>query len=135
MTSYATVEEYRTGTGDAASNDARIEQMLSDQSSELRLEAGITEATRLTEDQLNLCRMLVIDACKKALVQPMTDVIGSMAGMTQVTFSANGYSGSWQNANGSGSAYFDRGKLKTLKKSLGHAQSVGTVMPSYGRLG
>lgn len=134
MTSYATVEEYRTDTGDSASDAARVESMLAQQSAKLRARAGITEGQCLTDDQLTLCRALVTDACRKALVQPMTDALGSMAGMTQATFSANGFSGSFQNANGSGSAYFDRDTLRALMRSLGRSQGSGTVMPSYGRL-
>lgn len=134
MASYATVSEYRIDTGDTASDDTRVTSMLAQQSAKLRAKAGITETQRLTDDQLTLCRALVTDACRKALVQPMTDALGSMVGMTQATFSANGFSGSFQNANGSGSAYFDRDMLKALIKSFGRSQGIGTVMPSYGRL-
>lgn len=133
-TSYATVDEYRTDTGDADSADARVESMLAQQSAKLRARAGIAATAQLTEDQLLMCRALVTDACRKALVQPSVDAFGSMAGLTQGTFSANGFSGSFQNANGSGSAYFDRDTLRALMRSLGTSQGAGTVIPSYGRL-
>lgn len=134
MTSYATVEEYRTDTGDQSSDTARVQAMLAQQSAKLRAKAGITETARLTDDQLALCRALVTDACRKALVVPTVDAFGDMTGLTQGTFSANGFSGSFQTSNGSGSAYFDRDTLKALLRSLGRSQGVGTVMPSYGRL-
>lgn len=131
---YATLEEYRTDTGDSASDDGRVTAMLLQQSAKLRAKVGIIETQHLTDDQLLLCRALVTDACRKALVHPMSEVMGDMAGMTQTTFSANGFSGSWQNSNGSGSAYFDKDMLKALIKSFGRSQGVGTITPSYGRL-
>lgn len=133
-TSYATVVEYRIDTGDATSDDARVSSMLAQQSAKLRARAGIDETERLTDDQLTLCRALVTDACRKALVVPAIDAFGDVTGLTQGTFSANGFSGSFQTANGSGSAYFDRDTLRALLRSLGRSQGVGTVMPSYGRL-
>lgn len=135
MTSYATVEEYRTDTGDQSSDEARVQAMLAQQSAKLRAKAGITETQRLTDDQLTLCRALVTDACRKALVVPTVDAFGDMTGLTQGTFSANGFSGSFQTANGSGSAYFDRDTLRALLRSLGRSQGAGTIVPSYGRLG
>lgn len=134
MTSYATVDEYRTDTGDSASDAARVESMLAQQSAKLRARAGITASTALTEDQLLMCRALVTDACRKALVKPSVDAFGDLTGLTQGTFSANGFSGSFQNANGSGAAYFDRDTLRALMRSLGTTQGAGTVIPSYGRL-
>lgn len=133
--SYATVEEYRIDTGDTASGEARVQAMLAQQSAKLRARAGIAETARLTEDQLMLCRALVTDACRKALVVPTMDAFGDMTGLTQGTFSANGFSGSFQTANGSGSAYFDRDTLRALLRSLGRSQGAGTIIPSYGRLG
>lgn len=135
MTSYATVDEYRTDTGDTASDGARVSSMLAQQSAKLRARAGITETQRMTDDQLTLCRALVTDACRKALVVPTVDAFGDMTGLTQGTFSANGFSGSFQTANGSGSAYFDRDTLRALLRSFGRSQGAGTVIPSYGRLG
>ncbi|MDD6565961.1 MAG: hypothetical protein PUF11_04130 [Parafannyhessea umbonata] len=134
MTSYATVEDYRTDTGDSASDAARVESMLAQQSAKLRARAGIADGRTLTEDQLLMCRALVTDACRKALVKPSVDAFGDLTGLTQGTFSANGFSGSFQNANGSGAAYFDRDTLRALMRSLGTSQTSGTVIPSYGRL-
>ena len=134
MTSYATVEDYRTDTGDSASDAARVESMLAQQSAKLRARAGISNGRTLTEDQLLMCRALVTDACRKALVKPSVDAFGDLTGLTQGTFSANGFSGSFQNANGSGAAYFDRDTLRALMRSLGTSQGAGTVIPSYGRL-
>lgn len=134
MISYATVEEYRTDSGDSASDAARVESMLAQQSAKLRARAGIAEGRTLTEDQLLMCRALVTDACRKALVKPSVDAFGDLSGLTQGTFSANGFSGSFQNANGSGAAYFDRDTLRALMRSLSTSQGCGTVIPSYGRL-
>lgn len=134
MTSYATLDEYRTDSGDTESTDARVTAMLAQQSAKLRARAGIAEGCTLTEDQLLMCRALVTDACRKALVKPSVDAFGDLTGLTQGTFSANGFSGSFQNANGSGAAYFDRDTLRALMRSLGTSQGCGTVIPSYGRL-
>ena len=134
MTSYATLDEYRTDSGDTESTDARVTAMLAQQSAKLRARAGIAEGCTLTEDQLLMCRALVTDACRKALVKPSVDAFGDLTGLTQGTFSANGFSGSFQNANGSGAAYFDRDTLRALMRSLGTSQGAGTVIPSYGRL-
>lgn len=134
MTSYATLDEYRTDSGDTESSDARVNAMLAQQSAKLRARAGITASMALTEDQLLMCRALVTDACRKALVKPSVDAFGDLSGLTQGTFSANGFSGSFQNANGSGAAYFDRDTLRALMRSLGTSQGCGTVIPSYGRL-
>lgn len=134
MTGYATVDEYRTDTGDSTSDAARVESMLAQQSAKLRARAGIAEGRTLTDDQMLMCRALVTDACRKALVKPSVDAFGDLTGLTQGTFSANGFSGSFQNANGSGAAYFDRDTLRALMRSLGTSQGAGTVIPSYGRL-
>ena len=131
---YATVEEYRTDSGDTESSDARVTAMLAQQSAKLRARVGIAESRALTDDQLLMCRALVTDACRKALVKPSVDAFGDLTGLTQGTFSANGFSGSFQNANGSGAAYFDRDTLRALMRSLGTSQCAGTVIPSYGRL-
>lgn len=130
---YATVDEYRTDTGDESGDESRVGAMLAQQSAKLRALAGITESTALTNDQLLMCRALVTDACRKALVTPDVFGFGTMAGLTQATFSANGFSGSVQNSNGSGVAYFDRDMLRALRRSLGTSQAAGTVMPGYGR--
>ncbi len=134
MTSYATVDEYRTDTGDTSSPEGRVSSMLAQQSAKLRARVGISESRKLTDDQMLMCRALVIDACRKALVKPSVDAFGDLTGLTQGAFSANGFSGSFQNANGSGAAYFDRDTLRALMRSLGTSQTSGTVIPSYGRL-
>lgn len=134
MTSYATVEEYRTLTGDSASDAARIEFMLAQQSAELREMAGIADGRVLTDGQFAMCRDLVVGACSMALVKPSVDAFGDLTGLTQGTFSANGFSASFQNANGTGRPSFDNRKLRALKCSLGTTQGAGTVIPSYGRL-
>ena len=108
--------------------------MLAQQSAKLRARVGIADGRTLTEDQLLMCRALVTDACRKALVKPSVDAFGDLTGLTQGTFSANGFSGSFQNANGSGAAYFDRDTLRALMRSLGTSQGAGTAIPSYGRL-
>lgn len=130
--SFATVDEYRVDSGDETSDDARVASMLDQQSAKLRAQAGIAEGRSLTEDQLLMCRALVTDACRKALVVPEVAAFGPMTGLTQGTFSANGFSGSFQTANGSGTAYFDRDTLRALRRSLGTSQGIGTIMPSYG---
>lgn len=131
-TSYATAEEYRVDSGDTTSDEARVSALIAQQSAKLRARAGIAEGRTLTDDQLQMCRFLVTDACRKALVAPEVAAFGPMTGLTQGTFSANGFSGSFQNANGSGTAYFDRDTLRALMRSLGTSQSAGTIMPSYG---
>lgn len=134
-TSYATVDEYRTLTGDAASDDARVEAKLRSLSAKLRVMAGISPDRALTPDQRELCRTLVCDACRNVLVVPDVPMFDGMPmdGITQATFSANGFSGSWQKSSGSGYAYFDRDTLRALRRSLGTSQSMGTILPSYGR--
>ena len=132
MTSNATVEEYRPDTGDSASDAARVESMLAQQSAKLRAVVGIAAADALSEDQLLMCRALVTDACRKALVTPSTEAMGDMAGLKQASFTANGFQGSYTFSNASGSAYFDRDTLRALRRSLGTSQSMGTIVPSYG---
>lgn len=97
--------------------------------------AGITDRRVLTEGQLAMCRELVVGACSMALVKPSVDAFGDLTGLTQGTFSANGFSASFQNANGTGRPSFDRDTLRALMRSLGTSQTSGTVIPSYGRLG
>lgn len=134
MTSYATVDEYRILTGDSASDVARIEFMLAQQSAELSEMAGIADGRALTKGQLAMCRELVVGACSMALVKPSVDAFGDLTGLTQGTFSANGFSASFQNANGTGRPSFDARKLRALMRSLGTTQGAGTVITSYGRL-
>ncbi|MCB6312294.1 MULTISPECIES: hypothetical protein [Gordonibacter] len=134
MEAYATVEEYRLDTGDATSPDDRVASALSQQSAKLRSRAGIPRSRSLTEDQLQLARMLVTDAVGKALKPAVLDGLGDVAGAKQASFSANGFQGSYTLANPSGTAYFDRDTLKAFLRSLGRSQRVGSVMPSYGGL-
>ena len=123
MEAYATVEEYRLDTGDATSPDDRVASALSQQSAKLRSRAGIPRSRSLTEDQLQLARMLVTDAVGKALKPAVLDGLGDVAGAKQASFSANGFQGSYTLANPAGTAYFDRDTLKAFLRSLG--QSLG----------
>lgn len=132
---YATVDEYRTDTGDASTPDDRVQAMLDQQSAKLRALAGIRPRRALTEDQALLARSLVTDASRKALVPVTLEGLGDVTGATQGSFSANGFQASVQLSNPSGTAYFDRSTLVALRASLGTSQAVGTVRPSYGRPG
>lgn len=98
--SFATVDEYRIDTGDAAA----------------------------------LARDLVTDAARKKLVQPACAPMGveDLTGVSQSSFTANGFQGSFTYQNPSGTAYFDRSTLAALKRLLGRGQRIGTVCPSYG---
>ena len=132
---YATVDEYRTDSGDTASPDGRVDAMLLQQSAKLRALVGITAGRTLTDDQLAMCRMLVTDSVRKALApQVMAGIGANISGATQASWSANGVSASTTFANPSGSAYFDRDTLRALRRSLGTSQSAGTVIPSFGAL-
>ncbi len=128
---YATVEQYRTDTGDAATPDERVQATLEQQSAKLRPLAGIRPGRALEGDALLLARALVTDASRKALVPASLEGV-DMTGASQGSFSANGFSASVQLSNPSGTAYFDRSTLSALKRLLGTAQRVGTVCPSYG---
>ena len=134
MSAYATVAEYRTDSGDTTSNDARVSAMLEQQSAKLRGLVGLTEDADLSDDQATLCRALVTDACRKALVSASVEGIGDVVGVNQASFSANGFSGSYTLSNASGSAWFDRSMLSALRSLLRCTQGVGTIIPSYGRL-
>lgn len=133
-TAYATVEEYRTDTGDETTPDDRVKATLDQQSAKLRSLAGISPRRRLTEDQALLARSLVTDAARKALVPPTLEGV-DMTGASQGSFSANGFSASVRLSNPSGTAYFDRSTLAALRASLRTSQAIGTIAPSYGRLG
>jgi hypothetical protein len=134
MSSYASVDEYRLDSGDESTSINRIESMLEQQSAKLRAAAGINAKSVLTADALSLCRFLVIDASRKALKSPTIDGLGAVEGVTQTSFTANGFQGSYTLQNPSGTPYFDRDTLRALKKLLGTSQRCGTVLPSYGRL-
>jgi len=131
---YATVAEYRDDTGDEDTPDARVESRLAQQSAKLRALAGIAETRTLTADQLLMARELVCESVRRALVPPDLGDLGDPGGVTSATFSANGFSQSYQVSNPSGTAYFDRSALKALMRSLGTGQRVGTITPSYGRM-
>lgn len=130
---YATYEEYVEDTGDAASSQARVMAMLAKQSAKLRALTRIRNGQALDEDQRLLCRELVTDACRKALVTPTADGYdGSLAGATNAMFSANGFQQSVTLQNPSGAAYFDRTTLGALKATLGRRQRMGYVYPGFG---
>lgn len=129
MTTYATLEEYRTLTGDTQTDDERLLAMLETQSAKLRSVAGITPTKKLSDDALILCRELVCDAVRKAVVPPTLDGFGgSLTGATTASFSANGFQQSVTMQNPSGSAYFDRSTLSALKSMLGTSQLAGHIM-------
>lgn len=118
MSAYASVEEYRTITGDETNTDTRIEAFLNQQSAKLRAECALDAARELTEDQKALAVVLVCDAARKALVPVSVDGISDITGASQASFSANGFQSSVTLSNPSGAAYFDRSTLRAFKKSL-----------------
>ena len=128
---YATVEQYRTDTGDSTTPDDRVQAMLDQQSAKLRPLAGIQQGLELDGDALLLARALVTDAARKALVPPTLEGV-DMTGASSGSFSANGFSASMQLSNPSGTAYFDRSTLSALRRLLGASQRIGTVCPGYG---
>ena len=132
MTSYATVDEYRLDSGDSETSDERVTAVLAQQSAKLRAVAGIKAKTTLTEDALAICRLLVTDAARKALKAPTIDGLGTVEGVTQTSFTANGFQGSYTLQNPSGVAYFDRDTLRALRRLLGTSQQCGTICPGYG---
>lgn len=132
IAAYATVEQYRTSAGDAASSDQRVNDALEEQSAKLRALVGISSERKLTDDQAAIARALVVDAARKQLVPPIVEGIGDVSGLKQGSFSANGFQGSWTSANPSGSAWFDGSMLKAFKRSLGCSQRAGFLMPKIG---
>ena len=102
---YATVDEYRALTGDEASDYARVAMLLSQQSAKLRAVARIGGDTET----------------------PTLAGLGDVAGVTQATFSADGFSGSYQVSNGAGVPYFDRDTLRALTSSLGTSSGIASV--------
>jgi hypothetical protein len=130
-TSYATYEEYVTGSGDERTPEARVTGKLEELSAELRAECGITDTGALPGDAGVLARKLVVDAARRALVMPSIDGIdGDLTGVRQASFSANGFSQSITVSTGS--AWFDTRSLSRLKRLLGRGQRMGFVYP-YGR--
>lgn len=130
--SYAEVWEYREDTGDSASDDARVEATLLQQSAKLRAVAGIRHDRKLTDDQAAMARSLVTDAARRALVPPSFAGIEDMSGARQASFSANGFQASATFSNPGGSAFFDASMLKAFKRSLGGTQRMFSVMPGIG---
>lgn len=130
-TSYATVAEYRLDMADDKTSDERIEAMLAQQSAKLRAEIPAWAVKRLAknEDALLLARTLVTDASAKRLVTPSFEGVGEVAGATQASFSANGFSTSYQLQNPSGAAYWDMTTLADFKRLLGCSQTAGTILP------
>lgn len=131
---FATVDEYRIDTGDAATDEERVAAELSRQSAKLRATLGIGRARTLAGDAAALARDLVTDAARKKLVQPACAPMGveDLTGVSQSSFTANGFQGSFTYQNPSGTAYFDRSTLAALRRVLGRGQRIGTVCPSYG---
>lgn len=123
--SFATVDEYRIDTGDAATPDERVAAELSRQSAKLRATLGMSRTRTLTGDAAALARDLVTDAARKKLVQPACAPMGveDLTGVSQSSFTANGFQGSFTFQNPSGTAYFDRSTLTALKRLLGAASA------------
>ncbi len=127
---YATYADYVLDTDDNATAQARVERKLEELSADLRAECGIRGDGMLTGDAATIARRLVIDAVYGALVTPeLPGFVGSMEGVRQASFTADGMSQSFTVA--SGRAYFDRSRLARLKRLLGCAQRAGMVCP-YG---
>lgn len=131
MAAFATVDEYRLDTGDEDTSTDRVQAVLDQQSAKLR--ALVRVPANPTGDQAAICRLLVTDAARKCLVTAQVDGIGGVAGVTQGSFSANGFQSSYTLQNPSGTAYFDRDTLKALKRSIHGNQRMGSVVPCYGR--
>lgn len=132
MAAYATVEEYRLDTADETTSDERVSAVLDQQSAKLRAYARISEDKALANDQATLARLLVTDAARKCLVAPTFGGV-DFTGATEGSFSANSFQQSFTLSNPSGTAYFDNNTLKAFIRSLGKAQSVGTICPAYRR--
>ena len=134
MGAFATVEDYRLLTGDEESPDGRVAALLAQQSAKLRVELRGADTSRMGEDCSELARLLVCDAAAKALSTPTIEGIEAVPGVSQSSFSANGFQKSVTFSNPTGAAYWDRDTLRALKRALGISQRAGTVAPSYGRL-
>lgn len=132
MTSYATVKEYRIDSGDTTTPDDRVEALLDQLSAKLRATARINDSYKLNDDQSMLARMLVTDAARKGLVTPTIEGVTDPSGITQTSFTANGFQSSYTLSNPSGAAYFDNSTLKAFMRSLRKSQSVGMIYPYYG---
>ena len=129
---YATVNDYQLITGDTTSSDPRVEMFLKRASVELRAECGLDGTETLTEDQAELAKDIVCDAASHALKPPKLGGMGEIAGATQASFSANGFTGNYTLSNASGSAWLDKKMVARLKRLLGKAPRIGTIMPQIG---
>ncbi len=141
MESFATVAEYRIDTGDTESSEERIEAMLGQQSAKLYALAGGIDSYEAASKKWSankkemvsaLARSLVTDSVRKSLVGTTIEGLGDMDGLTQGSFSADGFQASYTMANPSGSAYFDEKTLKAFLKAIKRSQNMGVVMPYYG---
>lgn len=141
MAAFATVEQYRLDSGDTETSDDRIEAVLGQQSAKLVALAGGADwfdaaqqrwSDLKKENVLTLARALVTDAARKMLVSATMDGFGDMDGVSQGSFTANGFQASYTLSNPSGSAYFDQATLKAFLKAIGRSQRMGTVCPCYG---
>ena len=132
VVAYATVADYRLQTLDTSSSDERVGAFLDRASVELRAECGLDGTETLTSDQSELAKAIVCDAASHALKPPTLGGIGEIAGATQASFSANGFTGNYTLTNASGSAWLDRKMVARLKRLLKKAPRIGTVMPAIG---
>ena len=130
---YATVADYRLQTQDSTSSNDRVSAFLERASIELRAECGLSGTETLTEDQASLAKSIVCDAASHALKPPALGGMGEVAGASQASFSANGFTGSYTLSNASGSAWLDRKMVSRLKRLLGKSPRIGTIMPEIGR--
>lgn len=132
MLSYATVDDYRLRTSDTTSSDELVQVKLEEQSAKLRAECRIDSGLELTDDATALARYLVVDAASKSLVTQSIEGIGEVDGVTQASFTANGFQQSFTLQNPSGTSYWDNRTLADFKRLLGRTQSIGIVAPFYG---
>lgn len=132
MAAYATVAQYRAQTGDQTTDAERVEVALDAQSAKLRGECRITADLELSEDAETLARFLVVDAAYKGLKTDTLTGIGPVEGVTEASFAANGFQGSYTFQNPSGASYWDGATLKAFKRLIGKTQAVGIMAPCYG---
>ena len=132
--SYADAAEYAAATGDTSTTPERAEAELATLSARLRAELGVPESRELSGDSLLVARAAVCDAARKKLVSVSIDGLGDIGGVTQASFTANGFQGSYTMQNPSGSAYFDRSMLAELRRLLGRGARIGCARRSYGAL-
>lgn len=132
---YASYQDYVALTGDTESDRARVGLLLEQQSAMLRATAGLSPTASLSDDAALLAKKLVVTSSHRALAPRMLTGLGDMSDVSQASWTADGFSASAQFANPSGDAYFDKQTLRAFLRAVGRAQSIGTVMPSYGALG